>query len=64
MCGYKTIDETVRDPLSFLKIKSIFGNLADTKSFTNTYLVLISRLRTNGIRRTIEDVMSNELLTK
>jgi mannitol 2-dehydrogenase len=41
------------DPLSFLKIKSVFGNLADSNEFVDVYIPLINNLRKNDIKEII-----------
>jgi len=49
-----SIDE---NPLAFLKIKSVFGKLAQSKGFVNTYLPMIDQLRKHGIEETIRDLI-------
>jgi len=42
-----------RDPLAFLKIETIFGDLVHSKRFVATYLSLINGLRKYGVEKTI-----------
>jgi mannitol 2-dehydrogenase len=37
------------DPLAFLKINTIFGDLADAKRFTESYLLALTNLRHNAV---------------
>jgi mannitol 2-dehydrogenase len=46
------------DPLAFLKLKPVFGELARSGTFVKTYLPTISRLRTHGMAETIRKVLS------
>jgi mannitol 2-dehydrogenase len=41
------------DPLAFLKIEAVFGDLAQSKRFTDIYLLIIESIRKNGIEQTI-----------
>lgn len=41
------------DPLAFLKIESIFGDLVQSARFVNTYIPIINGVRTVGIREVI-----------
>ncbi|MDO9580708.1 MAG: mannitol dehydrogenase family protein [Bacteroidales bacterium] len=41
------------DPLAFLKIKTVFGDLVNSKHFVDTYLVLIDSIREYGVTHTI-----------
>jgi len=45
-----------RDPLAFLKIETIFGDLVHSKRFVATYLPLIDALRKQGVETTIRDL--------
>ena len=41
------------DPLAFLKIETIFGDLVHSKRFVDTYLPVIDALRKQGVEKTI-----------
>ena len=41
------------DPLAFLRIETIFGDLVRSKRFTDIYLLIIESIRKNGIEQTI-----------
>jgi len=41
------------DPLSFLKLETVFGRLAESQRFVATYCLVIESLRKYGINRTI-----------
>lgn len=45
----------IRDPLAFLKIETIFGDLVHSKRFVSTYLPMIDGLRKYGVEKTIRD---------
>jgi mannitol 2-dehydrogenase len=55
----RTKASTQADPLSFLKIKAIFGDLAQSESFVETYLPTIAYLRMHGMDKTIRKVLSS-----
>jgi mannitol 2-dehydrogenase len=44
------------DELAFLKIESIFGDLASKAEFTNVYLPIMRDLRSNGIKSMIKNL--------
>jgi mannitol 2-dehydrogenase len=46
-------DSRKGDELSFLRIESIFGNLASNERFTNSYIPILHGLRKHGIREMI-----------
>ena len=45
------------DPLAFIQIKPIFGNLVHSKPFVETYLPMIEYLRKHGTAETIRRVI-------
>ena len=47
------VASTQNDPLAFLKIGTIFGDLAHSSRFTDIYLLIIDSIRKNGIEQTI-----------
>lgn len=47
------------DPLSFLKIKSIFGDLAAAEDFSAQYLFFLNRIRKDGIAKAISEIDKN-----
>ena len=51
------IDSASGDPLAFVRIDAIFGNLAHTDRFVETYIPLINSLRDNGIEFVIRQVL-------
>jgi mannitol 2-dehydrogenase len=48
----------IADPLAFLKIKSVFGNLSESSAFQEVYLPMIERLRRNGIVKLLSRLIS------
>ncbi|MCK5465335.1 MAG: mannitol dehydrogenase family protein, partial [Bacteroidales bacterium] len=50
------IDSASGDPLAFVRIDTIFGNLAHSDRFVETYIPLINSLRDNGIEFVIRQV--------
>ncbi len=50
-------DSIHRDPLSFLNIESVFGDLVRSERFVATYLPLINRLRESGVEDAIRQLL-------
>ncbi len=48
------------DPMAFLKIRPIFGDLVNSKQFVETYLHLIDTIRRSGIKKTIEELQMSQ----
>jgi mannitol 2-dehydrogenase len=46
------------DPLAFLKIKPVFGNLVQSGQFVETYIQIIEHLRKHGIEEAIRNVVT------
>lgn len=46
-----------KDPLAFLRIEPVFGNLVQSKRFVETYLHMIDRLREKGIEESIKQIV-------
>ena len=44
------------DPLAFLRIEPVFGDLAESGPFTKTYLPILENLRKNGVQAVIRDL--------
>ena len=51
------------DPLSFLKIKSIFGNLAASEGFSAQYLFFLNKIRKDGIAKAISGIDREKQVT-
>lgn len=47
-------------PLVFLRIENIFGDLAGSPQFTQTFLELVESIRRDGIKRTLEDTLTGQ----
>lgn len=45
------------DELQFIRLKSVFGNLADNERFVTTYLQHINHIRQHGIRLTVQRLL-------
>ena len=46
-----------RDPLAFLKIEPVFGNLHQSGRFVETYLQMIRKLRKDGVQESIKQIV-------
>ena len=51
------IESVTGDPLAFIRKEAIFGDLAHTSRFTETYIPLIHSLRDNGVKPLIRKVL-------
>ena len=49
-----------KDPLAFLKYKPVFGNLAHSARFVETYLRMIRYLRWNGLEEAISNLIEKK----
>ncbi|QDV68939.1 Mannitol 2-dehydrogenase [Rosistilla carotiformis] len=53
--------KTGDDPLAFLKVQSVFGDLAENQRFTKTYADLIDRIYSNpDVTATMQAILSDE----
>lgn len=52
----KATESVQDDPLAFLKIKSIFGDLAAEEHFSDVYLFFLNRIRNLGVTRVISAI--------
>ena len=60
------LDELIReaklsageDSLRFIKIKSVFGELANNQRFVTSYLDSINNIRQNGIKHTVQQLLA------
>ena len=53
----RATDSASGDPLAFIRIDAIFGDLAHSGRFTETYIPMINSLRDNGIEYAIRQVL-------
>jgi mannitol 2-dehydrogenase len=45
------------DPLAFLRVREVFGDLADNRHFADVYVSALASLHRVGARRTLEDLL-------
>lgn len=50
MMLHQKAKESLHDPMAFIRFKDIFGSLAESERFTETYLRFTTRIRNEGIR--------------
>jgi mannitol 2-dehydrogenase len=48
-----------QDPLSFVRNRELFGDLADDERFSSSYLAALESLHSKGARKTLEGLVSN-----
>ena len=51
------LDSASGDPLAFVKIDAVFGDLVHSSRFLNTYIPMINSLRDHGIESVIRQVL-------
>jgi len=60
MLLYAVRNSPVNDPSSFIKIVPLFGDLARSERFTNTFLKHVERLQQSGIKETIKRLLNDD----
>ena len=48
-----------KDNLAFLKIESIFGDLASSEAFTEAYTFSLKSIYSKGIAKTVKNILEN-----
>jgi mannitol 2-dehydrogenase len=51
--------EQPRDPLAFVRNRTLFGDLVDDERFTSAYLAALDSLHEQGARKTVEDLLAD-----